>query len=571
NHFAEVQALIETPDAALSALKRHFKDDETVMVMRLRQRIEKRQLDIENEQRQDWLNAYKDVHDAARSNTPQVALEAIRSLPQPPRLLLLKAAYPPITDLYLLLGEHLQEQLSEQGEVLAYSDSQKEAEQRLLDLCTATEEALEDKESRFAQVKTLKATLANLRSEISGRSEDRFQLEEKNRHHQNLQRQDELRELAVKAEEKGDYERALHFYQEILGGELDPRVRDYIQPQAETLSSILLAIDEARDLAHGGEHDRALELLDERIENKDHLARIIMPWKVASFPTGVRVTTNKGRSYTTPFEIETATQESLELTFSSPGFLSQTVTVDKPQDLSIYLERTPESTWRSAGRVDAIPVPYQGDRIVVDRSGSIARLKRNNGLEWKATIPTLSGVARAPVFFPGGSDKLLLITEEGAAWLVHVQDGKLEGPWELGSPPRVGPLVNSSAIHVLLANGAWAQWESTLQPEMLRSGSEPYEEESSQAYRYGPPNGMQVLRSREGESSSLKSRFTGWSATVSPDGLMVTPPDGPGGFSTQIEGQWTFMAWEPAGTDCPEGRLWLSDGHGLRSFVPRPK
>jgi hypothetical protein len=332
-----------------------------------------------------------------------------------------------------------------------------------------------------------------------------------------------------------------------------------------------LAIDEARDLAYGGDHTGALSLLDERIENKEHLARIIMPWKVESFPTGVRVTTSKGRTYTTPFEIETATQESLELTFTSPGFLTQKMSVDKPQDLSIYLQRTPESLWESAGRVDAIPVPYQEDRIVVDRSGSIARLQRNNGLQWKATIPTLSGVARAPVFFPGGSDKLLLVTEEGAAWLVHVQDGSLEGPWELGSPPLVGPLVNSTAIHVLLANGKWAQWENSLQPEVLRSGSAPYEEESCEAYRYGPPNGMQVLRSRLGETCTLKSRFTGWNAEVTAEGLIVTPPDGEGGFSTQINGTWTFMAWEPAGSDCPEGRLWLSDGKGLRSFVPRPK
>jgi hypothetical protein len=571
NHYAEVQALIDTPNAALAALNRYFRDDETVTVMRLRQRIEKSQMDIESGERQAWLNTYKNIHDSSRTNTPAETLKAIRALEHPPRLILLKATYPPIADLYLLLGEHLSEQLSEQGEVLAHSKDQKLEELRLLALCTATEDAIEEDEARFSQVKALKTSIASLRTDIAQREQTRAALEEKERHHQNLQRQDELREFAVQAEEKGDYERALHFYQEILSGELDPRVRDYIRPQAEELTSILLAIDEARDLAHEGEHSRALALLEERIENEQHLARIIMPWKVSSYPEGVRVTTNKGRAYSTPFEIETATQENLELTFSSPGFLSQTVMVDKPQDLSIFLQRTPESTWRSAGRVDAIPVPYQEDRIVVDRSGSIARLKRNNGLQWKTSIPTLSGVARAPVFFPGGSDKLLLITEEGAAWLVNVKDGGLEGPWELGSPPRVGPLVNSTAIHVLLADGQWAQWVSSLQPEVLEPGSAPYEEKSTQAYRYGPPNGMQILRSREGETCALKSRFTGWNAAVTEDGLVVTPPEGEGGFSTQIEGRWTFMAWEPAGSDCPDGRLWLSDEHGLRSFVPRPK
>ncbi len=569
NRYAEVQALIETPDAALASLKKHFKGDESVQVMRLRKRIEKQQIDIENDIRVEWLNAYKDVHDRVRQGSPADALVAIRTMPQPPRLILLKAAFPPITDLYLLLGEQLQEQLSEQGEVLPYSSTQSAIEQKLLDMCTATENALDEKETRFAQVKTLLATLTSLRRSLAERVELRAQLEEKDLHDRNLQRQDELRELAVQSEEKGDYEQALHYYQEILGSDLDPRVRSFIQPLAEDLSSILLAIDEAKDLALKGEHRQALDLLDGRIENKEHLARIVLPWEVISFPTGVRVTTNTGRSFTTPFEIETATMESMELTFASPGFLPQTVEVDEPQDLSIFLQRTPENTWRSKGRVDAIPVPLQGDRIVVDRNGFIARLRRNNGLEWTTSIPTLSGVARAPVFFPGGSDKLLLVTEEGASWLVHVADGKLEGPWDLKSPPRIGPLVNSSAIHVLLANGTWAQWKSSLEPDILEPGDSPYEESTTTDYRYGPANGMQVLRSRDGETNQLKSRFTNWTAKITENGLFVTPPDGEGGFSTQIEGLWTFMAWEPAGTDCPDGRLWLSDGLGLRSFVPR--
>ncbi len=569
DRYSEVQALIDTPEAALAMLHQHFKDDESTLILRLRQRIEKRQLDIENEIRLGWLDSYKEIHDQAKTAPPAETLESIRALSAPPRLALLKATYPPIADLYLPMGEQLQEQLSEQGEVLPYSKSQAESEQRLLELCTATEEALNAKEARLAQVKILLSSVANLRTAIAERTSLRAELEEKDRHHRNLQRQDELRALAMRAEGEGDYEEALLHYQKILEGELDPRIRDFIQPKAEVLSSILLAIDEAKDLALAGDHERALSLLDKRIENKEHLAKTTLPWQVVSFPSGVRVTTSTGRSLTTPFEIETTTQEHVELTFTSPGFLPQTLSVDKPQDLSIFLERTPENTWRSQGRVDAIPVPFQGDRIVVDRNGSIARLRRNNGLQWATSIPTLSGVARAPVFFPGGSEKLLLVTEEGSAWLVHAGDGKLEGPWDLKSPPRVGPLVSSDAIHVLLANGTWTQWVNSLEPEILEPGIVPHGESSGANYRHGPSNGMQVLRSRDGESSSITSRFTGWTADVTEKGLIVTPADGEGGFSTQIEGTWTFMAWEPAGNDCPDGRLWLSDGLGLRSFVPR--
>ncbi|MCP5023448.1 MAG: DUF4388 domain-containing protein [bacterium] len=569
NRYSEVQALIDTPEAALAMLQQHFKDDESPLVLRLQQRIEKRQLDIENEIRLEWLDGYKKVHDLAKNAPPAEALVSIRALSAPPRLVLLTSTFPPIADLYLPLGEQFQERLSEQGEVLPYSKSQAEAELELLDQCTATEQALNEKEKRLAQAKILISSLASLRTAIAERSSLRAELEEKDRHHRNLQRQDELRELAMHAEHEGDYEQALLHYQSILEGELDQRIREFIQPQAEVLSSVLLAIDEAKDLALAGDHERALALLDDRIENKAHLAKTTLPWRVVSFPTGVRVTTSTGRSLTTPFEIETATQEHVELTFTSPGFLPRTLHVNRPQDLSIFLERTPENTWRSQGRVDAIPVPFQGDRIVVDRNGSIARLRRNNGLEWTTSIPTLSGVARAPVFFPGGSEKLLLVTEEGSAWLVHAGDGKLEGPWDLKSPPLVGPLVGSDAIHVLLANGTWAQWVTSLEPKILGPGVVPYRESSSASYRYGPSNGMQVLRSRDGEATQVTSRFNGWTAEVTENGLIVTPADGEGGFSTQIAGPWTFMAWEPAGSDCPDGRLWLSDGLGLRSFVPR--
>ena len=570
-HLTEVRALIDTPDAALTVLNRYFTEDQSPKVLRLRRRIEDSQRAVEEKSKEAWLSQYKAAQTAARTMKPSEALEVLRALPQAPRLMLLTESWPELGDLYEMMGKRLLSELSEQGEVQPHADAQVSMEAQLREQTETLQASLTDRERALKQVQALENTLQAFSVDLDGRISQRATLEEAQRHRINLDRQDELRDLAVKAEEIGDYERALHFYQEILGGDLDPRIRDFILPQVATLESIIEAIEEARSLALSGEHKTALALLEQRIEKREHFEATIMPWKVHSFPTGARVIASTGRTYTTPFDIESTTVENITLTFTSPGFLTQVVEISEPQDLNISLTRAPETSWAARGRVDSVPVPYEDDQIVVDRNGGIARIQQGETVVWSKQIPTLSGVARAPVFFPGGSNKLLLLTEEGSAWLVDATDGNLDGPWELNSPPRVGPLANSSHVHVLLANGQWAAWKDALQPEILTTGSQPYDQASCQSYRYGPNNGMQVLRSREGEVDTLKSRFTGWTAKAEATRIVVSPPKGEGSFAAKLHGEWTYMAWEPATEKYPQGRLWLSDDYGLRALIPRPE
>ena len=568
NQLDEVRALVDSPDAALAALNRYFGEDQTANVLALRRRIEESQRSVEEETRDGWIDQYKAAQEAAKRQTPDVALEQIRSLPAPPRLMVLRAEWPPVGDLYELMGKRLNAEIIEQGEVRPYALSQVAMEEDLAkqakDLLTSLTEA----EKKRKEVVALEEMLIGIQETLVARGQERNRLEEADAHRKNLNEQDRLRELAEKAESQGDYERARHFYQEILSGDLDPRIREFIEPKVQVLDITIETITTARELANEGQHDIALDLLRDQIKEAEHYNRIIIPWKVVSFPSGAKVTTQKEREYTTPFDIESATTEALTLTVTHPGFETQVIDVQRPQDLEVVLSRTPESSWAAEGRVDAIPVPFGQDQIVVDRDGVIARIASGGQQIWQKKIQTLSGVARAPVFFPGGSDKMLLVTEEGSAWIVHAENGEMEGPWDLGSPPRVGPLTTSRHLHVLLANRQWARWESALQPTLLEKGLQPHTAAESESARYGPNNGLQVLRRREGERKALKSRFTGWVSEITPRGVVLTPPDEREGFAAALEGDWTFMAWEPATNAYPEGRLWISDGFGLRAVTP---
>jgi len=39
-------------------------------------------------------------------------------------------------------------------------------------------------------------------------------------------------------------------------------------------------------------------------------------------------------------------------------------------------------------------------------------------------------------------------------------------------------------------------------------------------------------------------------------------------FHVRLRGEWNFLAWEAPTSKAPHGRLWLSDGDGLRAYEP---
>ena len=172
----------------------------------------------------------------------------------------------------------------------------------------------------------------------------------------------------------------------------------------------------------------------------------------------------------------------------------------------------------------------------------------------------LGGIARAPVFLPKKSGHLVLLTEDGVAWIVDGRTGSLEGPWPVGSPPRAGPGANGAAVIVRFANGRVLAWTRGLQPTSGKASGLKLD---------GSSAAMEVLRRTAQAGQTLDSPWTSLTVKVLPDRYVVK--DGAIGkqvFTVGRAGEWQYLAWEAPHTGLPQGRLWVSDGEGLRAFVP---
>ena len=113
------------------------------------------------------------------------------------------------------------------------------------------------------------------------------------------------------------------------------------------------------------------------------------------------------------------------------------------------------------------------DHVLVDRDGQVMRVNAAGERLWTTSIQTLSGIARAPVAMPGRPGQLLFITETGAAWVLDPANGELEGPWELKSPPVLGPATVGDEVHVVLHSGELARWKTSLRPSLEEIGNIP--------------------------------------------------------------------------------------------------
>ena len=165
------------------------------------------------------------------------------------------------------------------------------------------------------------------------------------------------------------------------------------------------------------------------------------------------------------------------LQFSLEDFDRRALAIQGPQDIDLVLSRTPSLRFETDGRVDAIPTPIgprtDGEYLVCDRNGHLARIGWGSAERWTQSVKTLSGVARRPLPLPSREKRMLFVTETGAVWLVGTEDGHLEGPWELGEPPALGPIVVGGEIHAQLRGAELARWSTSLRPTIEPAGQTP--------------------------------------------------------------------------------------------------
>jgi hypothetical protein len=209
-------------------------------------------------------------------------------------------------------------------------------------------------------------------------------------------------------------------------------------------------------------------------------------------------------------------------------------------------------------------VPSGDDHIVANRRGLVARLGQNSETRWEVELKTLGGVARTPVFLPNKSGWLLVVSEDGQAWLVQSQTGEIEGPRDIGSPPAVGPELTRGGVSVQFADGRVAVWTDRLEPVFYQADSLVERPTAKEALLAG---NLGILRRSAGAASALVSPWNGWTVTVMDGEYRVVGPDGRG-FSAERAGEFVYLAWEKPKALVPHGRLWISDAAGLRSYVP---
>jgi hypothetical protein len=328
-------------------------------------------------------------------------------------------------------------------------------------------------------------------------------------------------------------------------------------------------VKDARNLAGLGKHKEGYDLLVKTLGSAAD--DVLLPWNVVTFPAGARATLEDTDVKTTPFVLETTWDERIHFTLSMDGFESKDVVVDHPSDQSVWLSRLPERAWNRGGRVESIPVRVGEDQVVCDRNGHIARLTKGSQLVWSHDLKSLGGIGRSPVFLPKSQGHLLCVSEDGEAWIIDANDGTIEGPWSNGSPPVFGPTPIDGGARVRFRDGKSFDWTSRLKPEPAPATAVELAPNDREDEFGGSNAGLAVLRRRSSSATHLDSPWSDLTVEIT-NGFFVVRPKGAKDplLAAARSGDWVYVAWEAPTALIPRGRLWISDGKGLRAMVPAP-
>jgi len=558
----EINSLVREPDKALGMLDQAFPEDPPERIVELRKRLLQLQREENRRRYDDWHRYYQEIEDLCRFGDPLLGLRRTMELEAPPTVERKNQSFPERQDLLGALAARLGDRSEELDLPVEATIEDLNQEERLADLLeeiltlvaldTAPPEAI-----------SFHFRITELHREILDRREERAIAREELLEGQKLRQQDILLATARAHAAAGDLKRSLAAYDRLTESDEELAELPELQREIEKVRDHHEALTRALELASLGDHLAAEEELLGVCERPiEHL----LPFQVDSRPTGATVTMSDGRVRVTPFRAKSGIGEVMEFRFEHPGRQSRTIRLDKPSDQMVFLHRFPERAWNTNYRVEAAPVPAGDDHVVADRFGRIRRLDRDSNSKWERELNTLGGIARTPIFLPGKPGHLLVVSEDGQAWLVNAANGEVLGPRDINAPPIRGPELTRGGASVQFADGRVAVWTDRLEPVFynadttVQSGSETDRE-------LQPSSTMVVLRRGVDRELELVSPWNDWRAEVRPDDFRVISPEGKG-FTAERHGEWTFVAWEAPKAFVPHGRLWVSDEQGLRSYLP---
>jgi tetratricopeptide (TPR) repeat protein len=546
----------QNPAEALALLEEQYGEDAPLRIAELRDRLRRTREEEHRRALDDWNRLYREADETCRFGDPLLGFTKALELPVAPGA---NAATPDATDLLGRLASRLNNLARDLDVPVGAPVESLLEEERLLDMLGEFRETMETR-TLPPEAHSFQFRIVELTDEVRARRASRARAREKLSAKEKEKEQDILLATARAHDQASDLERALAAYQRLL--ESDPSLGQIPELQQEIgrVQAHYTALQRALELCDAGRHSEAEQALQGVCSRPiEHL----LPYRVDSLPSGARVTLSDGRVRTTPFTAKSGFGEHVVLRFEQDGFLAREVEIKKPGDMTVRLHRFPERAWKNAGKCEAAPVPSGDDHIVADRNGLLARLDAASQVKWQVSLKTLSGVARTPVFLPNKPGWLLVMSEEGQAWLVQSQSGEVAGPREIGSPPTLGPELTRSGVSVQFRDGRVAVWTDRLEPIFYQADS-----------LLGAPGSsgqtssdMAVLRRSAGSGEELVSPFNGWKVTVGDTGYEIVAPDGRG-FSAERKGEWAYVAWEAPKALVSLGRVWISDAGGLRSYVP---
>lgn len=572
--IAAIRQLLAQPEVGLAQLDAEFTGDDSIEIGDLRRELEERLRSDEIAKRTAWLDLYHTAQLEAQEGDVVRSVELARDLPAPPRLKLVAGSWPSVEDVLMGIPNRLREEVISLGYPSLQSPQQLVVETRVQETCGSLRATVADESFARMDVADFVAAVTEVEELVAQRAYERSVAQLDAERREALVENDRLLDLAHTAIQRNQFDRALKHYEAILENDTTGKVHRVLREEIADTRKKWDAVQNARKAAANGRHDKALQILDEVFEER---VRVMLPFEVTTTPAGVQVTvtpegTGQPFERTTPFTIEGTFEDRWSLSFDLPDFDRRSLAVEGPQDIDLVMSRTPELHYATRGRVDAVPAPIgdrtHGEYLVCDRNGNLARIAWDGTQRWTQQVKTLSGIARRPLPLPSRPEMLLFVTETGAVWLVNGDDGHLEGPWDLGEPPVLGPVAIGEEVHAQLRSGSLARWRTSLRPTTEPAGTRA---PLSAALRYGDTGLFDVLRPDGSSHPTLvaEAAGSGWEVTVGETHFEVRPTGRPDGTYLVVrEGEWRYAAWEAPALPGEPPTLWISDGAGLRAFLP---
>jgi tetratricopeptide (TPR) repeat protein len=559
-----VSARMSDPPAALALLEKEFPGDTSEPVEKLRRTIEERRRSGQVAARSSWIVEYRDAQAECTGGDPLLGLRRAMDLPPSPQALDDRDPLPVLSDLFNTLAARGESALRELSDGIEDQKDQVHAEQHVAKLLADLKAEMTGRE-RTPEVRELDKRLDDLQVRLERRAEERAAARADHLKRENQARQDLLLAAARAHAQAGDHSRSMTAYQQLVESDDTGKLKVLLAKEISAEEGRHSAVLRARELASAGKQAQAKSVLAAALDN---VGDYLLPWRVETIPTGARARFKDGTERVTPFTLESAFGEHITMSFEREGCEPATLSVDDPADRMLYLSRAPERAWHPKGRIEALPLAVGEDHVVCDRAGTVARLSRDGAIIWQRELSSLGGIARTPALLPKQRGKLVILSEDGQAWLCEAASGELEGPFAIGSTPIEGPFPCLDGVRARFRDGRMALWSTGLTPEISVAGAGDGGSGDCPGQE-GAVASMAVLRRRASAALTLKSPWTDWTVEVGEKACTLRAPgeDKPS-VSVRREGAWTYVAWEAPHAQMPRGRLWIADGLGLRSYLP---